>query len=241
MKINEVVDNIDESYKETGYYNKYGAGELFVGINTTYQGILEYEGFHEFKQKVRKPVDTYIVLHKLANKISQEKLGLPIRSGIFTSKDKKHADTFGNTVFRMIPNDGYEAYYNPNVQDFTVEGDFKKQKRAIGYHLMSGLYDERGGPRIRFVHDFLDYLSDRSDDVDYDNFQQSIDNLFSKFSEGADEKFKSETPEVVGKIFKRYHDEIVNYVDGMVKIDDFTKAKTGYEIIIFPFNGFWFI
>jgi len=241
MKINEVIDTKDRSYQETSYYKEYGSGDLFVGVNTQYQGILDYEGFHEFKPRVRKPVDTFIVLHKLTNKLSMEMMGIPIRSGIFTSRDKKHADTFGDTVFRMIPNDGYDAYYNPNVQDFTVDGDYKKQKRAIGYHLMSNLYDQTGGPKIRFIHKFLDHLADNSDNIDYDNFGESINQMFMKFSEGVDEEYISKTPEYVGKVFDKYYREIVKYIEGMEKITDFNNVKVGYEIIIFPHNGFWFI
>lgn len=242
MKINEVVDNKDRSYQETQYYKRYESGHLYVGVKTSYEGILSYEGFHKYRPKSRKPVDTFLVLHNLTNHLSKEIMDIYIRSGIFTSKDKQQADLFGDTIFRLIPNDGYEAYYNPNVKDFTIDTEYKRQSRAIMYHLIQYESESGKGPQIKHMQNFLRFLEKNADQIDYDNFVESVYVFYLRFASDVEDKgVIGNSDEIVKDVFQKYYDDTINYIKGMEKIEDFENVKTGYEIIIFPFNGFWFV
>lgn len=241
MRINEVLDKEDISYRETAYYKEYGAGKLFVGVKN-YSGVLSYEGFHEYRPKTRKPVDTHIILHNLTNHLSKEMMGLYIRSGIFSSKGKEQAELFGDILFRIIPNDGYDAYYNPTVKDFTVDTKYKKQTRGIMYNLIKYSSGSDRGSQIKHMKKFVDYLAINSDNIDYNNFVESVQKMYTNYCENINDKsIIGDSEEIIKDVFQGYYMDAVDYIKGMEKISDFEKVKAGYEIIIFPHSGFWFI
>lgn len=251
MKISDLKDSPD--FKETQFYKDYGASALFVGIDRR-SGVI-HSGFHEYVPSDRKPRDTFILFHELANYMSMQKLGINIRQGIFATRKSSHAQVFGDVVYRLIPNDGYEMFYNPDVEDFTVHTlqsgrTYQKQARVIESH-------SRVFFRYAFDHgfdkskDYTRYLRDNVGKIDYSNFIESVFTLSKTFFEDYfedyeldDEKLKEKFYTELKKMWVNYYEDIKFYIDGLIKIKDITGVSSGtegIEVITFPYNGFWLV
>ena len=255
MKISDLKDSPDP--KETEFYKKNGLTSLYIGIDRRYEdGELKVvRGFHQYQPSFRKPRDTFIILHNLANHLSQKKFGVQIRQGIFSTRSEHHADIFGNEVYRFIPDDGYDMFYNPKVKDFTVHSlngheNSQKQRRVI----------ERGVREIMrnafFDHsfkssDYIKHLLEGVDKINYDTFnvfevsKAYFDKYFNehkdKFKYLGDKVYQKKFYTELEKFWQEYYNDVKFYVDGLKKVTDIKEVGEDIEIITFPYNGFWLI
>jgi len=250
MKISDLKDSPDPSNSQ--FVKEYGISSLYIGANPVSITSPTPRGFHEFETNKRTPRDTFVVLHNLTNYLSKKKLGVNVRQGIFSTKSKHNAEVFGTEVYRFVPNDGYEMYYNPEVEDFTVHSlqggsKGKKLNRAIESSMsliFENVYNSVGIPRGRYTN----YLKDHASEIDYENFVNSVMELSTKMiDEFLDSKgFKgiNKREELYGQvkeIWENYYKDVKFYVDGLKKVEDIKAVGEDIEIITFPYNGFWLI
>lgn len=79
------------------------------------------EGIKEYSFRYRSGSrDTNPYTHDLVNKLSKEKLGESIRNLMFVSTSESVASGYG-TVTVVIPYNDYKVFYNPRVNDFTID------------------------------------------------------------------------------------------------------------------------
>lgn len=241
MKISDLSDA--PSHKDTSFVKDYGY-PLYIGIDS-----IRSRGFHEFKNNSRPPRDTIKVLHNLANHLSMKKLGVNIRQGIFSTKDSSHAGSFGEHIMRFVPNDGYEMFCNPEVEDFTVHSthgsEYKKIDRNISGHIAYIIGKVFADTSYYSGRKYINFINNSSIDFDKFNIVEVSkpffeDNYFSEkgiTSQGIKDKFYKE----LENLWMIFYNDVKSYVDGLIKVTDLNAIPKNVEIITFPYNGFWMI
>jgi hypothetical protein len=253
MKISDLKDS--PSIKESQFYKQYGANSLFIGTdNRMAGGVLQSSsGFHKYRQNERIPRDTFIVHHALANYLSEKKFGVKVRQGVFSTRSSYHAELFGEKVYRFIPNDGYEMFYNPDVEDFTVHSLTRSElsNNTIQKHARVIESELRFIMRMIFnrtypTKGYIKFLRDNYQGIDYDTFNVSdfskkyFEKLFEEH-DMTDEYLKKQFYNKLDQLWMDYYKDIKYYIDGLKKVSDLNEVRPEVEIITFPYNGFWLI
>lgn len=79
----------------------------------------------------RKPKDSPLEIHELANKLFTEKFGVPFRNGVFVTGATRNAKYYG-TVTQVIPIGEFNFCWSPMVQDFyTVSEEARSEEDAM--------------------------------------------------------------------------------------------------------------
>lgn len=236
MRIDDVT-KITE-YKTTEFYEDYGRKALYVGL------LDGSAGFFEFVKKERIPTHTFVLFHRYVNLHTKKKFGLPLRNGIFVTKDRKMAHFFGS-VHNVVPNDGYRMFTNYSVVDFSIhsfykQGLAKKMMRNIVY-LVSG---ELKDTNIKFsdISLIINNLSQRHDEVNYETLDVSdiLEKAIKEVLEDISDEDKQKFIDVMFKIMANYKKDLDKYIDGIEEITDLNTVD-GSEIMLFPLNGFWIL
>lgn len=96
-------------FKESKY-------DLYRGLKKDF----EYKKVYIDKQRDRKPTDTRHLVHDFTNEYSNEKLGVKIRNGLYTSMSYREVSEYGS-LYLVFPLDNTELYFNPKIKDFYID------------------------------------------------------------------------------------------------------------------------
>ncbi|ASV44228.1 hypothetical protein PBI_SCTP2_213 [Salicola phage SCTP-2] len=114
------LSTTDTSSKE--YDNKLGKlldelnqNNLFHGREKVYNNPV----INEFKYR-RSPKDTQPFIHNYVNSIAKDEIGEPVRSLLFSYKNKHRVLEYGEPYY-IIPVGNTTYYYNPYIRDFAAQ------------------------------------------------------------------------------------------------------------------------
>lgn len=135
--LNESIANIVEEIKSSKWF-KTANYNLYRGMN---HKINTYEKVSIKKDNTRKPRNTSQESHDAVNKLSIEKLGLPVRNSLYITTDITQAKIYGEVYMVFPVGDNNILLTNPAVRDM-----YTKQPPVKEY--VDGIVDVSNNPDV---------------------------------------------------------------------------------------------
>lgn len=121
--------------------------QLYRGAKGTINPVTILPGYRDN----RKPRDTPTHLHAAINRVFKATFGVPFRNGIFTTGKKSDAESYGSTLYVVIPIGDFKFIWSHQIVDLF---DYFRRKVRDDF----GVYDDINGNNPKVIGTLLKYV-----------------------------------------------------------------------------------